>query len=230
MTLEAGAENPKLDGKFQDKEFENFCPLKRWLAAKNLTRELLRCNEQCVSSNFRTVFPIKKPKWKFSIINFVNVASRKSAPGERASKKVLYFRPLMDILLRHNLPETFIVNKLLLSDNPSRAGRSGRAPHFDPDVDWGPGYAEADDADSADFDEDEFDRFGYRPCCRGRGCGRGRCQLLRLSGRGSRHTQTFTKLCLLAIETNEVCPFRAVQKAFSLTIKKPAINDFFFIF
>ena len=43
-------------------------------------------------------------------------------------------------------------------------------------------------------------------------------------------TQTFTKLCLLAIETNEVCPFRAVQKAFSLTIKKPAINDFFFIF
>ena len=44
------------------------------------------------------------------------------------------------------------------------------------------------------------------------------------------HTQTFTKLCLLAIETNEVCPFRAVQKAFSLTIKKPAINDFFFIF
>ena len=165
---------------FLEREIESSFPLKRWAAAKNLTRELLRCNELCVSSDFRTVFPSKKPKWKFGIVDFINAASRKSGPGERVSEKVLQFRPLVDILLRHNLPETFIVNKLLLSDNPSRAGRSGRAPHFDPDAEW------ADDADSVDFDEDDNDRFGYRRRRRGRGSGRGRRRLLRLSGRGSR--------------------------------------------
>ena len=38
-------------------------------------------------------------------------------------------------------------------------------------------------------------------------------------------TQTFTKLCLLAIETNKMCPFRAVQKAFSVTIINSHINE-----
>ena len=168
---------------FLEREIESSFPLKRWAAAKNLTRELLRCNELCVSSDFRTVFPSKKPKWKFGIVDFINVASRKSGPGERASDKVLQFRPLVDILLRHDLPETFIVNKLLLSGNASRAGRA----ELDPGEDWGPGFADADDdPTSADFDPDEDDRFGYPRRRRGGGGGRGGRRLLRLWGRGSR--------------------------------------------
>ena len=168
---------------FLEREIENSFPLKRWAAAKNLTRELLRCNELCVSSDYRTVFPSKKPKWKFSIVDFIQVATRKSAPSERASEKVWHFRPLVDILLRHNLPETFIVNKLLLTADPSRAGRAGGLA-VDYDQDWGPGYA--DDTDTADFDQDEDDRFGYPRRRRSRGSGRGRRRLLRLLGRGSR--------------------------------------------
>ena len=100
---------------FLEKEIENSFPLKRWTAAKNLTRELLRCNDLCVSSDFRTVFVRQRPKWKFIIIDFLQVATRKSGPQEAASPKVLMYRPLVNILLRHDTPETFIINKQLLS-------------------------------------------------------------------------------------------------------------------
>lgn len=165
---------------FLEREIENSFPLKRWAAAKNLTRELLRCNELCVSPDFRTVFARKKPKWKFSIVDFLNVATRKSAPGERVNEKVWSFRPLVDILLRHDLPETFIVNKLLLSDLSGAAvGRSADRPN---PFDWVPGDADTDDADYDDADDDRDDFFGYPRRRRGRGSGRGRRRRLRLLG------------------------------------------------
>ena len=106
---------------FLEKEIENSFPLKRWTAAKNLTRELLRCNDLCVSADYRTVFVRQRPKWKFGIVDFLNVATRKSGPQEAASPKVLMYRPLVNILLRHDTPETFIVNKLLLAKTGANA-------------------------------------------------------------------------------------------------------------
>jgi len=120
---------------FLEKEIEHSFPFKRWTAAKNLTRELLRCNDLCVSADFRTVFFHQRPKWKFGIIDFINVATRKSAPGEAASQKVLMYRPLVNALLRHDTPETFIINKLLLAvttrDAVVAAGDGPRKRHYD---------------------------------------------------------------------------------------------------
>ena len=126
---------------FLEKEIERSFPLKRWGPAKNLTRELLRCNDLCVSSDFRTVFLRSRPKTQFSVIDFLNVATRKAGPAERGSDKVLAFRPLVNILVKHHLPETFIVNRLLLSDQASGKERRRRRRHRD---------ARLDDTDDTD--------------------------------------------------------------------------------
>ena len=108
---------------FLEQEIERSFPLRRWGPAKNLTRELLRCNDLCVSSDFRTVFLRNRPKTQFSVIDFLNVATRKAGPSESGSEKVLAFKPLVNILVKHHLPETFIVNRLLLSDSASGKSR-----------------------------------------------------------------------------------------------------------
>ena len=99
---------------FLETEIESTFPFKKWNAAKNLAREMLRCNELCISGDFRTVSIRDRPKLKFSIVDFLTAASRKSGPGELSDKVALY-RPLVLVLLRHNVPHTFFVNKLMLS-------------------------------------------------------------------------------------------------------------------
>jgi hypothetical protein len=98
-----------------EREIEQCFPVKRWTAAKNLARELLRCHQLTVSPDHRTVSLTNKPKIKFSIVDFLQCASRKPGPAEALSKTIQSFKPLVDVLLRHNLPESFVVNKLLLS-------------------------------------------------------------------------------------------------------------------
>ena len=98
---------------FLESEIEQAFPFKRWGAAKNLTRELLRCSQLCISSDYRTVFVKDRNKLAFSIIDFLNCATRKAGPGE-TSEKVALYRPLVQLLLRHNVPHSFVVNKLLL--------------------------------------------------------------------------------------------------------------------
>jgi hypothetical protein len=92
--------------------------------AKNLLRELLRCSDLCISADYRLCFIKTKsavssqqppPKHKhFSIVDFLNLATRHSAPGEMASQKILDFVPLVKILLAHAIPHTYIQNKMLL--------------------------------------------------------------------------------------------------------------------
>ena len=111
---------------FLEREIENSFPLKRWTAAKNLTRELLRCNQLCISPDFRTVFVAGKPSWRFGIVDFLHVATRKNGPSEAVSDKVSEYQPLVNILLRHDVPETYFINKLLLSASKERGSRGSR--------------------------------------------------------------------------------------------------------
>jgi len=128
---------------FLKREIEETFPIRRWNSARNLTRELLRSKQLCVTPDGRTVFVRGRPKLRFGIIDFVNVASRKAGPAEIQSDKVLSYVPLVNILLKNNVPETFIVNRVLLSAaqsgsrgaaaaakkrgrRPSRGGRRGR--------------------------------------------------------------------------------------------------------
>jgi hypothetical protein len=59
----------------------------------------------------------------FSIIDFLNLATRHSAPGEMTSEKIFNFVPLVRVLLAHAIPHTYIQNKMLLQT--ALAHRSG---------------------------------------------------------------------------------------------------------
>ena len=98
---------------FLEAEIESIFPFKKWNAAKNLCRSLLRCNELCISPDYSTVFLREKPKMTFSIVDFLVAASRKAGPGESVHKVSVY-KPLVQVLLRNNIPQAFIVNKLML--------------------------------------------------------------------------------------------------------------------
>ena len=107
---------------FLESEIESTFPFKKWNAAKNLTRELLRCNDLCISQDFRSVFLRERPKMVFSIVDFLAAACRKNGPGE-GPEKVAMYRPLVQVLLRHHVPYTFFINKMML---PSAAAKSAR--------------------------------------------------------------------------------------------------------
>jgi len=99
--------------RYIEMEIESTFPFKKWNAAKNLARELLRCNELCISLDYRSVFIREKPKLTFIIVDFLMAATRKAGPGETVHK-VIEYKPLVQVLLRHRVPHTFIVNKLML--------------------------------------------------------------------------------------------------------------------
>ena len=99
--------------RFLEMEIESTFPFKKWNVAKNLCRELLRCNELCISLDYRTVFIRDRPKLAYSIVDFLMAASRKAGPGE-TEHKVSVYKPLVQVLMRHHVPQTFIVNKLML--------------------------------------------------------------------------------------------------------------------
>jgi len=105
-----------------EREVEQSFHSRRWLAAKNLARAMLLCDNLCVSADNRTISIRKNPKMRFGIIDFINVATRRAAPGENPnSKQVSTYKPLVDILLKNDVPQTFIVNKLFLEEPSKRA-------------------------------------------------------------------------------------------------------------
>jgi len=127
---------------FLEAEIESSFPFKRWIHAKNLLRELLRCPDLCITADYKLCF-IKDHKRKnptsvkvskaamgatvkhvhFSIIDFLNLATRHSAPGEMTSEKIFNFVPLVRVLLAHAIPHTYIQNNMLLQT--ALAHRSG---------------------------------------------------------------------------------------------------------
>ena len=96
-----------------EEEIQSAFSYKRWNAAKNIAREMLLCNQLCVSENARLVSIEGKPK-VYSMIDFLNVVTRKAGPGE-SSQKVAEYKPLIQVLLKNNMPHSFVINKLLLA-------------------------------------------------------------------------------------------------------------------
>jgi hypothetical protein len=111
---------------YLENEIESSFPFKRWIHAKNLLKELLRCKDLCIIADYKLCF-IKKPSASrqkhFSIIDFLNLATRHLAPGEMLSQKMLNFVPLVRILLAHAIPHTYIQNKILLQQALAHGGR-----------------------------------------------------------------------------------------------------------
>lgn len=98
---------------------------KRWNAAKNLARSMLVCPSFCFSENARTVAIENKPKKLYSVIDFINVATRRAGPGERP-EKLSEYKPLMQVLLRNNVPRSYIINRLLLPDHQNESSWATR--------------------------------------------------------------------------------------------------------
>jgi hypothetical protein len=117
---------------FLENEIESSFPFKRWIHAKNLLRELLRCSDLCISADYRLCFIKNQSASKqkhFSIVDFLNLATRHSAPGEMLSQKMLDFVPLVRILLAHAIPHTYIPNKILLQQALAHGGRVKKHVH-----------------------------------------------------------------------------------------------------
>jgi hypothetical protein len=116
-------------------EIKSTFPYKRWNPAFNLSREILRCTDFCISSDFRTISTKQKPNQVYSIIDFLNACTRKASPGETRDK-VQHYKPLVQVLLKNNIPQTFIINKLLLPDvlesrHTKRQGKQRRSYYDD---------------------------------------------------------------------------------------------------
>jgi hypothetical protein len=100
---------------FLKREIEESFAYPRWPAARNLIREMLRCKDLRVTPDHRSVMVKSKPKFRYGIIDFLNLATRKAGPAELESDKVRAYLPLVQVLLKNQVPETFFVNRLLLS-------------------------------------------------------------------------------------------------------------------
>ena len=126
-----------------ESEIETGFDFAKWNVAKNLMREVLKCPQVCISSDFRLAYVDRQ---EFSIIDFLQVATRKSGPGEvtasaaRGSRRrpaprdfVASFVPLLAVLLANHAPVSYVKNKRLhaltlnyMQSHPRR--RSRRVP------------------------------------------------------------------------------------------------------
>jgi len=96
-------------------EIEASFEMAKWNVAKNLMREILKCPQVCISSDYRLAYVGEQ---EFSIIDFLKVATRKSGPneGKRGARRddlAARFVPLLVVLLANHAPTTYIVNKRL---------------------------------------------------------------------------------------------------------------------
>ena len=94
----------------------------KWNAAKSLMREILKCPRVCISADFRLAYVDAR---EFSIIDFLQVATRKAGPNEgrrggpgRRRKNgednfVSSFAPLLAVLLANHAPASYVKNKML---------------------------------------------------------------------------------------------------------------------
>jgi hypothetical protein len=107
-----------------ESEIEAAFQFAKWNVAKNLMREILKCPQVCISSDFRLAHTHGKD---FSIIDFLQVATRQAGPNEGEGSRrsgdrrknnrenfVLSFVPLLAVLLANRAPVSYIKNKHLL--------------------------------------------------------------------------------------------------------------------
>jgi hypothetical protein len=99
-----------------ESEIEASFEMAKWNVAKNPMREILKCPQVCISSDYRLAYVREQ---EFSIIDFLKVATRKSGPNEgsrrgaRRDDLAARFVPLLVVLLANHAPTTYVVNKRL---------------------------------------------------------------------------------------------------------------------
>lgn len=94
-------------------EVEAAFDFKKRLHAIVLLKEILRVPDFCISSDYRMLLLRAKKSVRVSVIDFLQVATRRSHPLENLSKFEPYI-PFVKILLKKKIPTTYIKNIKLL--------------------------------------------------------------------------------------------------------------------
>ena len=103
-----------------ESDIEESFPAAKIFKAKSLARELLKNSNFCLGLNGRTMHFLNKPKWTFSVLDFLSIATRMAGPKEMDkinTPSYKLYRAVTKSLLSKDCPTHFIKNKILLSNN-----------------------------------------------------------------------------------------------------------------
>ena len=106
-----------------ESRIENYLPPVKWLAAKNLLRELLSNPDICILQDRKNMLIYNNHKLKVSILDFILEATKKNFPVSKdrhrgavrnLSADFQVYRTYVKSLLSHSCPRMIFKNKLLL--------------------------------------------------------------------------------------------------------------------
>lgn len=110
-------------------EIRSSFDMKKWKDAFIIFKEILKVEEFCISHDYRTLFIKSKKNIRVSLIDFLTVVTRRSYPSESLEKLSPYV-PFVKILIKNNIPSTFIKNQMLtqLATDPAKLRKSRNGP------------------------------------------------------------------------------------------------------
>ena len=106
-----------------ESRIENYLPPVKWLAAKNILRELLSNPDICILQDRKNMLIYNNHKFKVSILDFILEATKKNFPVSKdrhrgavrnLSADFQVYRTYVKSLLSHSCPRMIFKNKLLL--------------------------------------------------------------------------------------------------------------------
>jgi len=106
-------------------EIRSSFEMKRWKDVFIIFKEILKADDFCISHDYRTLIIKSKKNLRVSLIDFLAVVTRRSHPSESLDKLVPYV-PFVKVLIKNNIPSTFLKNQMLtqLSTSPAKVKRA----------------------------------------------------------------------------------------------------------
>ena len=106
-------------------EIRSSFEMKRWKDVFIIFKEILKADDFCISSDYRTLIIKSKKNLRVSLIDFLAVVTRRSHPFESLDKLVPYV-PFVKVLMKNSIPSTFLKNQMLtqLAKSPAKVKRA----------------------------------------------------------------------------------------------------------
>lgn len=106
-------------------EIRSSFEMKRWKDVFIIFKEILKADDFCISHDYRTLIIKSKKNLRVSLIDFLAVVTRRSYTFESLDKLVPYV-PFVKVLIKNNIPSTFLKNQMLtqLAKSPAKVKRA----------------------------------------------------------------------------------------------------------
>jgi len=104
-------------------EIRSSFDVRKWKDVFIIFKEILKVEDFCISSDYRTLFIKSRKTARTSLIDFLTIVTRRSHPAE-SPDKLLHYVPFLKLLLKNKIPSTFIKNQKLLE--LSHSGKRAR--------------------------------------------------------------------------------------------------------